>query len=148
MTIEEISLDSFGGFEAEQTLRLAGIETVILSRNDKDEDLPPHVQIVRRYPSHNKLADFLHVFLRAEDYDKNRYGHDNTAYADINNLKQRIDQLLEEGVTGSGYSSIRTTNESVPEKVNEVASRILLYGLKRLILGKGWTDHEFFFQSQ
>jgi hypothetical protein len=154
MTTEYIPLDSFGGFEAEQTLRRVGIEAVFLEHRS-----PPFLQIVRRYPADNPLGSFLHVYLD----DKKAMMMDtegailyvNTATGPTR-LNLGIDELLQEKTTGGTFdhhcSNIsclmpiiqgRARGEILPlsQKLRKAASEILVHGIRRKLLIEDNGDH-------
>jgi hypothetical protein len=141
MTIEYIPLDSFGGFEAERTLKRVGIEAVILEHRN-----PPFIQIVRRYPVDNPLASFLHVHLNDKE-DTDIDGIFCMTVTGPTRLKLLIDELLQEKITGGDFDGPcsnlnclmpiiqegRTRGEVVPlsQKVRKAASDILAKGIRK-----------------
>jgi hypothetical protein len=133
---ECIPLVRFGGPVAEQTLKRAGIEALILNHTS-----PPFLEIVRRYPAYNPLASFVHIYL--DDDDKYDHGICNTTQCGPRRFELLLEKLLEEEITGSGEGPRGCSNyncimpiigEVLPERVRMAASRILADGIKKLLM--------------
>jgi hypothetical protein len=156
MTTEYIPLDSFGGFEAEQTLRRVGIEAVFLEHRSL-----PFLQIARRYPADNPLGSFLHVYL---DDKKSMMMNIDGAILYVNTatgptrLDLAIDELLQEKITGGTFdhhcSNIsclmpiiqgRARGEILPlsQKLRKAANDILVNGIRKqwLMIGDDIGSH-------